>query len=441
MTSNPVPPVEEIIQYRARSGELFDFYISKEKCDKFCFYPNTRVVTPKGPATVIGVGVKDSNLWVHIDGESGGSFWENAKNYEELLKVGFYQWDPEMEKSEGDYHLKKIEYKGKQIKILLQNENGPCPLIAIANILALRSDISLESSNTRFEMSRISVKQISEIISNFIKKQLGMNPSEEEVKQFQEITKMIPSLQYGLDVNCGFKSCDDFMNNITNKSLIFDFLDIRMLHGWILDPADKVIVDLIGGDAYEDLTLRLVSAESEFHSHEQSSNTNAQSHPTKLDSPSKSNSPKFSKDEAKLIREWLDSNSHQLTHYGLQQLHKSIKEDELVVFFRNNHFSTLTRNNGKLFILVTDIGYEKERNVVWDELSTVLGGDSQFYNGLFQTVSEVKLEEIRNTADAFGFSKDKIEEAITKLSSTLKIGEELKVDDVLAWLNTNYPLP
>lgn len=86
-----------------------------------------------------------------------------------------------------------------------------------------------------------------------------------------------------------------------------------------------------------------------------------------------------------LVQQFLDSTSHQLTDYGLEQLHKALEpvnavlvlpfnliQDELVVFFRNNHFSTLTLHDGLLYNLVSDLGYERERNVVWDLLASVL---------------------------------------------------------------------
>ena len=78
-------------------------------------------------------------------------------------------------------------------------------------------------------------------------------------------------------------------------------------------------------------------------------------------------------EEAVLVQNFLDTTAHQLTDYGLQQLHSTLREGELAVFFRNNHFSTLTKHSGVLFNLVTDIGYERERNVVWDLLSEVRG--------------------------------------------------------------------
>ena len=50
--------------------------------------------------------------------------------------------------------------------------------------------------------------------------------------------------------------------------------------------------------------------------------------------------------EGSIINDFLNSTSHQLTVFGLQVLHDELKEDELVVFFRNNHFGTLTKHQG-----------------------------------------------------------------------------------------------
>ena len=41
---------------------------------------------------------------------------------------------------------------------------------------------------------------------------------------------------------------------------------------------------------------------------------------------------------------------------------------------RNNHFNTLHACGGRLYILVTDQGYQFESDVVWEELSSVDGG-------------------------------------------------------------------
>ena len=54
----------------------------------------------------------------------------------------------------------------------------------------------------------------------------------------------------------------------------------------------------------------------------------------------------------------------QLTYHGLAELSTTLKEGELAVFFRNNHFSTVHRSGGQLFLLVTDQGFLEKSSLV-----------------------------------------------------------------------------
>ena len=51
------------------------------------------------------------------------------------------------------YKLKRIDFFGRRCAVVTQNENGPCPLIGIANVLLLRNTISLTGSEDRPETS------------------------------------------------------------------------------------------------------------------------------------------------------------------------------------------------------------------------------------------------------------------------------------------------
>eukprot|EP00003_Mantamonas_plastica_P031003 TRINITY_DN787_c0_g1_i4.p1 TRINITY_DN787_c0_g1~~TRINITY_DN787_c0_g1_i4.p1 ORF type:complete len:691 (-),score=214.00 TRINITY_DN787_c0_g1_i4:459-2306(-) len=70
---------------------------------------------------------------------------------------------------------------------------------------------------------------------------------------------------------------------------------------------------------------------------------------------------------------FLDSTSNQLTFRGLYDLHQIMQPNQLAVFFRNNHFSTICKFKGGLYLLVTDLGYCNERNVVWEKFDQVDG--------------------------------------------------------------------
>lgn len=46
-------------------------------------------------------------------------------------------------------------------------------------------------------------------------------------------------------------------------------------------------------------------------------------------------------EEGPVLEEFFNSTASQLTYYGLVKLHEEVRERQLCVFFRNNHFSTL----------------------------------------------------------------------------------------------------
>jgi hypothetical protein len=78
-----------------------------------------------------------------------------------------------------------------------------------------------------------------------------------------------------------------------------------------------------------------------------------------------------------VLQEFMHKTASQLAFYGLMQLHQHIRERQLCVFFRNNHFCTLFKVNRKLYLLVTDEGYRDEEQVVWELLDDI-EGDTEF---------------------------------------------------------------
>lgn len=74
-----------------------------------------------------------------------------------------------------------------------------------------------------------------------------------------------------------------------------------------------------------------------------------------------------------IVNDFLLSSSHQLTFCGLRALHSHLGEGEMSVFFRNNHFTTMTKKHGILYLLVTDLGYKNVPEVVWEKLDDISG--------------------------------------------------------------------
>lgn len=87
--------------------------------------------------------------------------------------------------------------------------------------------------------------------------------------------------------------------------------------------------------------------------------------------------------EGHLCKEFLQATAGQLTDFGLKRLRIGLREGELCVFFRNNHFSTLFRHNEQLFVLVTDEGFADIQEVVWETLESTTG-DTHYFDQQFK---------------------------------------------------------
>jgi hypothetical protein len=105
--------------------------------------------------------------------------------------------------------MKTFNFFGRNMKMILQNENGPCPLIAIANILLIQNKISIH-----LDKVVITLSELIEIVANtFIEN--GMLPSSESRKGLQQgqlnsVLNILPNLVRGLDLNVKFSDVTAF---------------------------------------------------------------------------------------------------------------------------------------------------------------------------------------------------------------------------------------
>ncbi|GJY23420.1 ubiquitin carboxyl-terminal hydrolase MINDY-1-like protein, partial [Tanacetum coccineum] len=154
----------------------------------------------------------------------------------------------------------------------------------------------------------------------------------------------------------------------------------------------------------------------------------------KVDKDSSSADDTSPKDEinarhGELIRDFLKSSASQLTIYGLFSLQEGLKERELCVFFRNNHFNTMFKFEGELYILATDQGYLNQPDLVWEKLNEV-NGDTVFMNSNFKkfnpenhdTRSWDQQNAMADTADYIA----KMDNADTSFNADLQLAIELQ---------------
>lgn len=95
------------------------------------------------------------------------------------------------------FELKTIKFLGRVVSILLQNENGPCPLLAMCNCLLLRGQIVLHSDSGQVSFEHVVA---------LIVERLFQYPSNAEIaatleRQLDDTIGLLGLLQHGLDVN------------------------------------------------------------------------------------------------------------------------------------------------------------------------------------------------------------------------------------------------
>ncbi|KAJ7952395.1 putative FAM63A-like protein [Quillaja saponaria] len=150
------------------------------------------------------------------------------------------------------------------------------------------------------------------------------------------------------------------------------------------------------------------------------------------DKSSSDGSDVISKDEitpeqGELIRNFFKNNASQFTFYGLFCLQEGLKERELCVFFRNNHFSTMFKIEGELYLLATDQGYINQPDLVWEKLNEV-NGDTLFMTGDFK---EFKLDNHANNTwdqhNAMASTADYLASIDTAAQADLDINSDLQL--------------
>ncbi|KAI8365203.1 uncharacterized protein BYT42DRAFT_589150 [Radiomyces spectabilis] len=334
-----------------------------------------------------------------------------------------------------EYLVKQIDWiydeekAPRRISIVTQNENGPCPLISICNVLLLRGDIDIlppdrekvtfgylvgllgdyllthgppESQGTMTSsaavvssspLSASPVGEESKLESRPIHNLVPRQSTAEYVLTYRHnldaALSMLPNLQTGLDVNVRFSSTRDF--EPTAELAMFDLFDVDLVHGWIADPQDaetyRIVVEQCG--SYNAVVECIVRGDT-LASGAAINNTEEQQ--TDAEQPSTPGNEQAIHDGL-VAAEFLQDTATQLTYYGLELLLDTIARGKICVLFRNNHFSTVYKHpeTERLYMLVTDSSLASERSFVWESLSDVDQGMSEFFDSHFQKPHETGL--------------------------------------------------
>lgn len=253
------------------------------------------------------------------------------------------------------HKIKWVTWEGRYVPIITQNENGPCPLIAIANILLMRKDITLKEGTIEISVEDL-VEHVRNVLEGTVPKDCE-SPNPNYMQNMQDAVAVLPQLQTGLNVNVKFTGVKNF--EYTSECTIFDLLDIHLYHGWLLDPQSAEVVSAVGSMSYNQLVEMIISK--------------------------KTSDDPLERNQAAVAEQFLEATATQLTCHGLCELNAALENGEMAVLFRNNHFSVIFKYKEVLCQLVTDQGFLEEKQVVWETLSTIFG-DETFLDGNFKSL-------------------------------------------------------
>lgn len=258
------------------------------------------------------------------------------------------------------YLVKWITWKEKRTPIVTQSQNGPCPLLAIMNTLFLRWKATLPAQTEVVTTEDLMTHLGECVLSATPREKSGGEGVELNFQQnMSDAMAVLPKLSTGLDVNVRFTGVTDF--EYTPECIVFDLLDIPLYHGWLLDPQSPETVSAVGKLSYNQLVEKIIDCK-------HSADNNKVS-------------------EGLVAEQFLESTASQLSYHGLCELTTTAKEQEISVFFRNNHFSTMIKHQGHLYLLVTDQGFLSEERLVWESLHNV-EGDGNFCDSHFRLLQK-----------------------------------------------------
>ncbi|KAJ5222162.1 Protein of unknown function DUF544 [Penicillium citrinum] len=265
-----------------------------------------------------------------------------------------------------------------QSPILIQNKNGPCPLLALINALVLRAEPNTQPPIIKALRTReqISLGLLIEALFDELTTCLGPH---QEFPDIEALTQFLTMLHTGMNVNPRLTlETEDSLGTFfqTPDIQLYSTFGIPLIHGWVAswsDPAHSAMTRV--GQYHEDIQL--------LHFHKQELEDRV------MQGQSLSPDEEQKMADIQAIQQFVDvENATQLSPFGLTQLSTRLAPGSISILFRNDHFSTLYKHpeSHQLYTLVTDAGYANHAEVVWESLVDVTGFNAEFLAGDFRAV-------------------------------------------------------
>jgi hypothetical protein len=308
------------------------------------------------------------------------------------------------EQKKETYEIKKIRWYDAQANknprtspILIQNANGPCPLLALVNALVLSTPAELKTTLVETLRSR---EQVSlEFLLNAVFDELmSGRRGTHELPDVSELYSFLVTLHTGMNVNPRFfppaptNLMDDIRRSMshvhpserdetipgtfeeTKEMRLYSTFSIPLIHGWLPEVGSPEYAALSrSAITYED-AQNLMFKEEELED--------------KLAREGLSFEEQTTLEDISTIKAFFTSSATQLTTHGLETIIKSLAPGSVAILFRNDHFSTLYKHpeSHQILQLVTDMGYAGHEEVVWESLVDLNGENAELFSGDFRLV-------------------------------------------------------
>lgn len=301
-----------------------------------------------------------------------------------------------------NWHDAHTDKNPRKSPILVQNANGPCPLMALVNALTLTTPVSAEDAvlvTTLRTREQVSLDLLLDAVFDELMSERRTTP-DESLPDITALYDFLKGLHTGMNVNPRFVPTEEIETAFKRTSLthlhptergdlipgtfedtremsFYRIFQIPLIHGWLPPKSDPVYDALKRhAESYED-AQNMLFREEELED--------------KLSNPGTAG---LTEEEQRIyqdvltIKSFLHSSATQLTPWGLEVITRAMRPGSVAILFRNDHFSTLYRHpqTHQIFALVTDAGYAGHEEVVWESLVDVNGERSEFFSGDFRVV-------------------------------------------------------
>ena len=305
------------------------------------------------------------------------------------------------------YHIIRIKWHDHKARenprmspILVQNANGPCPLVALVNALILTAPA--DATETPLTQSLQSREQISmDLLLQAVVEELMASPrrpSDAVLPDLTDLYNFLRGLDTGMNANPRFVPSDElpsfldgWLANVppserdtcvpggfeqTKEMELYSAFSIPLIHGWLPSPTGVVC---------ESLKRRAESYEEAQHVLFQEEELQG-----KLENPQSMGLTPEEQDayqDILIIKDFLQASATQLTTVGLEVIVKAMPPGSVAILFRNDHFSTLYKHPEAhtLHMLVSDSEFAGHEGTVWETFNDVTG-KSEFLSGDFRPV-------------------------------------------------------